>query len=213
MGAHGHFGPMRAPACATTVRRAAVRADAPAHRRARLAKCRTCSHGINRAAAFHWTGCGAFPTLACMDEVAGDRRPSRLSQREVEVLQLIAGGARNKHIARALGLSVHTVKRHVARTMVKLKVRSRGEAACAWRREMRPVAQPQALQELTARELDVLARVANGARNDEIASELNLSPNTVKRHTANIREKLGVHSRVHAAALLQGAPALRPAGA
>ena len=56
----------------------------------------------------------------------------------------------------------------------------------------------------------MLSRVASGARNDEIAAELRLSPNTVKRHTANIREKLGVHSRVHAAALMQGA--LAPPG-
>ena len=140
--------------------------------------------------------------------------PSRLSQREVQVLQLLASGARNKHIARELGLSVHTVKRHVARTMTKLHVRSRGEAACAWRHAMHPAPQPQETQELTARELDVLARVASGARNDEIAAELQLSPNTVKRHTANIREKLGVHSRVHAAALMQGVLALLgPAGA
>jgi len=41
--------------------------------------------------------------------------------------------------------------------------------------------------------------------------ELALSLNTVKRHTANIREKLGVHSRMHAAALLHEAPPLATA--
>lgn len=153
-----------------------------------------------------------------MHHTASPNWTSRLSQREVEVLRLIAGGACNKHIASALGLSVHTVKRHVARTMTKLKVRSRGEAACMWRLAMQPQADVQAAapvpEELTAREIDVLARVAHGARNDEIAAELHLSPNTVKRHTANIREKLGVHSRVHAAALMQGLlPLLGAAGA
>jgi DNA-binding NarL/FixJ family response regulator len=149
-----------------------------------------------------------------MDEAAIAARSSRLSEREVEVLRLIACGARNKHIANTLGLSVHTVKRHVARTMTKLRVRSRGEAACAYRSIARLPLEPRPLRDLTARELDVLARVANGARNDEIAAELHLSPNTVKRHTANIREKLGVHSRIHAAALLQGLlPLLSAAGA
>ena len=149
-----------------------------------------------------------------MVEPASGNWSSRLSEREIEVLRLIAGGARNKHIAHALGLSVHTVKRHVARTMTKLKVRSRGEAACVYRRAMCPAAPERTVDELTTRELDVLSRVANGARNDEIAAELHLSPNTVKRHTANIREKLGVHSRVHAAALMQGVLALLgPAGA
>jgi DNA-binding NarL/FixJ family response regulator len=148
-----------------------------------------------------------------MDVLASDSRvAARLSPREVQVLQMMAAGARNKHIANALGLSLHTVKRHVARTMVKLRVASRGEAACVWRRAMQlagndappsPFHAPsQAMQELTRRERDVLARVADGASNDRIAAELRLSPNTVKRHTANIREKLGVHSRLHAAALV-----------
>ena len=144
-----------------------------------------------------------------MDD-ASDAVAARLSPREIEVIKLLAAGARNKHIAIALGLSLHTVKRHVARTMVKLKVASRGEAACMWRRTRRAGAGEcgahREIEELTRRERDVLARVAEGASNDRIAEELRLSPNTVKRHTANIREKLGVHSRFHAAALLHDAP-------
>jgi LuxR family maltose regulon positive regulatory protein len=66
-------------------------------------------------------------------DIASDPVAARLSPREVQVLQLVAAGARNKHIAAALGLSPHTVKRHVARTMMKLKVASRAEAACVWR--------------------------------------------------------------------------------
>jgi len=144
-------------------------------------------------------------------EDASDAVAARLSPREIQVIELLAAGARNKHIAIALGLSLHTVKRHVARTMVKLKVGSRGEAACMWRRSLRAGAGDRAsareIEELTRRERDVLARVADGASNDRIAAELRLSPNTVKRHTANIREKLGVHSRLHAAALMEGAGA------
>lgn len=117
---------------------------------------------------------------------------------------MLAAGACNKMIARELELSVHTVKRHVARVMLKLHVGSRAEAASHYRvalnvpgNESGPVA-----RELTARERDVLERVAQGASNLQIASELALSLNTVKRHAANIREKLGVRSRVHAAALM-----------
>ena len=54
-----------------------------------------------------------------------------LSQREREVLQRIAAGDSNKMIARALGLSPHTVKRHVANILDKLGARSRSQAA-AW---------------------------------------------------------------------------------
>lgn len=54
-----------------------------------------------------------------------------LSQREREVLQRIAAGDSNKMIARALGLSPHTVKRHVANILDKLGARTRSQAA-AW---------------------------------------------------------------------------------
>ena len=54
-----------------------------------------------------------------------------LSQREREVLQRIAAGDSNKMIARALDLSPHTVKRHVANSLDKLGARSRSQAA-AW---------------------------------------------------------------------------------
>jgi LuxR family maltose regulon positive regulatory protein len=55
-----------------------------------------------------------------------------LSLRECEVLQRIAAGDSNKVIARALDLSPHTVKRHVANILHKLDLRSRGQAAAWW---------------------------------------------------------------------------------
>ena len=54
-----------------------------------------------------------------------------LSTRETEVLALVARGLSNKHIARELDLSPHTVKRHVAHILDKLELTSRSEAA-AW---------------------------------------------------------------------------------
>lgn len=53
----------------------------------------------------------------------------RLTARELEVLSLIAHGQSNKLIARALELSPHTVKRHVANLLAKLCLASRGQAA------------------------------------------------------------------------------------
>jgi LuxR family maltose regulon positive regulatory protein len=59
---------------------------------------------------------------------------ARLSEREREVLAAVADGAGNKHIARALDLSLHTVKRHIANILDKLDCASRGQAAEIYRR-------------------------------------------------------------------------------
>jgi len=53
---------------------------------------------------------------------------------------------------------------------------------------------------LSPRELDVLKLIAAGDSNKLIARAFDLSPHTVKRHVANILDKLGVQSRGQAAA-------------
>ncbi len=60
------------------------------------------------------------------------------------------------------------------------------------------VAKPQALKGeresgLTQRELEILQHIVAGKSNKEIASELELSANTVAVHRANIMERLGIH--------------------
>lgn len=57
-----------------------------------------------------------------------------LSEREREVLAQVAVGASNKHVARDLDLSLHTVKRHIANILAKLDCSSRGQAADLYRR-------------------------------------------------------------------------------
>jgi DNA-binding CsgD family transcriptional regulator len=64
-----------------------------------------------------------------------------------------------------------------------------------WERRHRPPL-------LTARETEVLELVANGLTNGEVASQLVLSPTTVRTHLENIFEKLDVHNRTAAAARL-----------
>jgi DNA-binding CsgD family transcriptional regulator/tetratricopeptide (TPR) repeat protein len=56
---------------------------------------------------------------------------------------------------------------------------------------------------LSPRELEVLQLVATGMPSPEIAATLFVSPHTVKRHMANIREKLGVRSQAAAVAALR----------
>jgi DNA-binding CsgD family transcriptional regulator len=59
---------------------------------------------------------------------------------------------------------------------------------------------PISLPELSAREMEVLRLVADGLSDREIAERLVLSPHTVHRHVANIRNKLRQPSRAAAAA-------------
>jgi DNA-binding NarL/FixJ family response regulator len=54
---------------------------------------------------------------------------------------------------------------------------------------------------LTPREAEVLALVAAGRSNGQIAQALYISPKTASVHVSNILAKLGVHTRVEAAAI------------
>ncbi|MGH3863229.1 response regulator transcription factor [Actinokineospora sp.] len=76
--------------------------------------------------------------------------------------------------------------------------RERAAAKSAFTRLGAPVtsANPDGL---TAREVDVLALVAAGKSNREVAAELVLSDKTVARHLANIYLKLNLSSRTAAA--------------
>jgi DNA-binding NarL/FixJ family response regulator len=56
------------------------------------------------------------------------------------------------------------------------------------------------LEQLTAREREILEYVAAGWRNQEIAERLNIAVNTVKVHLRNILEKLDLRNRQQAAA-------------
>ena len=66
-------------------------------------------------------------------------------------------------------------------------------------RLMRQVRAPEAPDELTPRELEVLRLLAEGLANKEIARELIIGEKTVKTHVSSILSKLGVLSRTQAA--------------
>jgi len=62
------------------------------------------------------------------ERLAGRLARPEPSPREMEILQLIAGGRSNKEAAGDLGLSEDTVKRHVTHLMAKLGVQDRTQA-------------------------------------------------------------------------------------
>ena len=67
--------------------------------------------------------------------------------------------------------------------------------------------------DLSPREAQVMACVARGLRNTEIADELGVTVKTVKNHVNRIFGKLGADGRVEAVLMWQAARAVRPASA
>ena len=70
----------------------------------------------------------AFDEAVMRPRVAGEPLVEPLTQRETEVLQLVAQGLTNRRIGERLGISEHTVKFHVNAILGKLGAQTRGEA-------------------------------------------------------------------------------------
>jgi len=63
---------------------------------------------------------------------------------------------------------------------------------------------------LTQRQLEILHLLADGRSTREIASQLHLSPTTVRNHVANLLSALGVHTRLQAVVAASRAGLLDP---
>lgn len=94
----------------------------------------------------------------------------------------------------------------VSKLLASLRALQRGEAAISRTMMARilaefaqtspsPTQMPSPLVGLTSREIEVLEELADGITNQEIATRLFISENTVKNHIHNILEKLGLHNR------------------
>ena len=124
-----------------------------------------------------------------------------LTPRERQVLRLVGKGRSTKEIARELGITRATVRCHVQRTLTKLGVASRLQAAALIRAADPPPAPTPIASELTPRETQVLRCLAAGIGRAEIAKHLFMSPHTARTHLQRILTKLDVHSALAAMAL------------
>ena len=73
-----------------------------------------------------------MPSMSGLEHMRNDfvslDRPDPLTERETEILRLMAGGFSNKEIANSLGVAEGTIKNHVSNILSKLGVRDRTRA-------------------------------------------------------------------------------------
>jgi DNA-binding NarL/FixJ family response regulator len=140
----------------------------------------------------HWNGLTLLVTCLALDPVAGVAAATAgVAQRsEAEVASILAKASRSPFP-------------EVRRTAAVLRRR----------RKAAPVERSSGEADLTPRERQILAMMADGAANADIARDLVLSPATVKTHVNHIFTKLGVKDRVQAVLRHRDAAAATPAPA
>jgi len=99
------------------------------------------------------------------------------------VRQSLEAGARGYMLKNAVDLELVTAIRRVAA----------GEEVLDSQIARRGTLKGERETGLTVRELEILQLIVGGLSNKEIASQLNLSANTVAVHRANIMDALGIH--------------------
>jgi len=102
---------------------------------------------------------------------------------ETLVRQALEAGARGYMLKNALDLDLATVVKKVAAGEMVLDPQVERSGSLKGERDAG----------LTARELEILQLIVEGKSNKEIATQLNLSVNTVSVHRANIMDALGIH--------------------
>jgi DNA-binding NarL/FixJ family response regulator len=102
---------------------------------------------------------------------------------ETLVRQAMEAGARGYMLKNAMDLDLAMVVKRVAAGETVLDLQVERSASLKGERDAG----------LTARELEILQLIVEGKSNKEIATQLNLSVNTVSVHRANIMDALGIH--------------------
>lgn len=140
---------------------------------------------------------GSRLDVALVDMLLGDESGAevceeiRAASPPTRVLLISGAGTVSPAVARAAGASGFISKDWAAADVVKaVRMVSLGTEVFAEAGDSDPL--------LSEREQEVLALIAAGSTNREIAERLHLSPHTVKEYTSAIYRKLGVRNRTEA---------------
>jgi DNA-binding NarL/FixJ family response regulator len=138
------------------------------------------------------------PHVALVDLFVGTESGAEICTRlrealpEIRVLLISGAGRISPSVAKAAGASGF-VSKDVSGQEVARAAQMVGMGMTVF-----PPQAEDAGRGLSPREREVLALVASGATNREIASHLHLSPHTVKEHTSALYRKLSVRNRAEA---------------
>jgi len=149
--------------------------------------------------------------MPLMDGLEATRRIVEQNGPTTRVLVLTTFG-RNEYVYEALraGASGFLLKDTPPEELLAaIDIISRGDALLApavtravveefVRRPPRPEQLPARLEQLTAREAEVLQLLARGLANAEIAKDLYITEATVRTHVAHVLQKLDLRDRIHA---------------
>ena len=125
----------------------------------------------------------ASPMLAELDTAAKELNVSRQAVIKTLIRQALEAGARGYILKNAMDLDLVSAIKRVAKGQTVLDPQISRTGTLKGERDTG----------LTPRELEILQYIVAGKSNKEIASELNLSVNTVSVHRANIMDALGIH--------------------
>jgi two-component system response regulator DesR len=138
------------------------------------------------------------PHVALVDLLLGGESGPEICQRlrneapAPRVLLMSGAGGISPRAARAAGAAGFISKDQPAPEIAEL-VRMVGDGMEVFTQASEPT-----VPTLTEREREVLALIAGGSTNREIAGALYLSPHTVKEHTSALYRKLGARNRAEA---------------
>ncbi len=119
---------------------------------------------------------------------------------------------------RAGAAGVVSKRRPIKDVLSSIRAAHRGESLVAperpplrkRRKRRQDATMEERLERLTARETEILQRMAEGVLGGRIAEELGISPNTLRTHVQNILFKLKVHSKLEALVVAIGYGKVRP---